>query len=768
MKGKKRGSIRLTASQVAWLEIIAPDNPHVKYENLRSAACPSEKDILFDNGNFRRFVTGKISCRRELAEEVFKAYGTSWEQVEVVKDLPCLLDAIGGSGAASETAVKFFEKCGGLLWRGVVGEHGERERECVGLGIEPVLLDLVTCILEYRKNLTNQEKFLIFGQLLDYLNETRQYNLWPEWMMALSRQSNRDVFKRIRAKSGGSGFFPGVKKDPDGTLCYDLEAIGGLSKEDLDDCAFFVRRVNMSINEIRSDNFRKQQEEFEAIYGKLSPDERKHISSALHKLRARGKLFARNYFAWARENVKPYMEAVRQTGNQHRWYFLLCATRLMYDWARWHYYSTVDEDKRSACDMYRDIRDLADECVRDDNASPIVKCRFRYMAATACRYMAECSSEGIWRGDEDASDYVSAAVEYAREAVSKFGESCKTKTDNAETGALNYRFKRNCARILTFAARWWLLHPDERGNQPHMEGEDEDYPMTYGMSLLREAGENCAESIFLPVGPGDHQGNGPVVLYGKRQLEYEFHLRVCIEMLAFQFSVDAQLALPEDVPSCAMSAFCKIILIYDYLFKNVKPDGSRGKRLTVLAQSTVNAARQWLGEYKARCLADGEEVDEEWFDATRLDETLQGVPPSLAETRFETVCSIIYSTSARERATDSALWRKLKHIEAEVAHGKNTSQDTVGFVENVWRPASGALKADLDESCFRISRETARFDEENASAGKRRANWKGYPPFVYRFNLMAAPGNNSRHVDCIMRRHGMEWDRVKKEMEALK
>ena len=192
---------------------------------------------MFDNGNFRRFVTGKIPCRRELADEVFKAYGTSFEQVEAVRDLPCLLSAIGGSRGTSKTAGKFLEKCGALLWRGAAGEHG---RECAGLGVEPVLLDLVTCILEYRKKLTDQEKFLIFGQLLDYLNETRQYSLWPEWMMALSRQSNRDVFKRLRAKSGGSGFFPGVKKEPDGTLCYDLEAIGGLSKEDLDDCKTLV------------------------------------------------------------------------------------------------------------------------------------------------------------------------------------------------------------------------------------------------------------------------------------------------------------------------------------------------------------------------------------------------------------------------------------------------------------------------------------------------------------------------------------------------
>ena len=770
-KEKKQESVRLTTSQSAWLKMIVPETPHAKYMELRKEKDPSAKDILFDNGNFGRFLRGELSCRRELAETVFKAFGMSPKQMEIVKGFTFLAD-VGKDPASSATSM-FFKGCGRLLW------HLDAGKGAADPATEPILLDLVSCVLEHRKaNLTYPQKFTVFGELLDYLNETRQYQRWPEWMIALSRQSNRDLFKKIRAKSADNGFFPGAKKDANGRVSYDIAVLENLTKDELDDCAFFVRRVNMRINEIRFDNFRKQQDEFDAISGKLLSNTGNPLFTALRELEERGKSFVRNYFAWAKENVKPYLEAVRKTNNPHRWYFLMCATRLMYDWARWHYYSVLDEDKRNACDMYRDIRDLADECAhyvnalfarrqkagaklpKEEWALPVVKCRFHYMAATACRYMAECTSEGIWHGDEDAADYASAAVEYARKAVREYEKGYAIISGGGENKALNYRFRRNCARILTFAARWWLLHPNEYGGQPHMKGCDGDYPESYGMALLNEAGAHYAEAVFTPIGADESSGRRPMVLHGKRQLEYEFHLRVWLEMLAYYCRTYMEPGDEEGASYVAMPMFCRMLLIYDHLFKEGGDASASWGRLTSLTHETAEAAREWLRRH------DPYSGEGEVFDVSQLDRTLQGVPPSLEETRFEMLCAFRFSTSATQRATDSALWKQLERMEGEA--GSPSSDEIAEFVKRVWLPAKDALQADLDETLGIMKGKTARFLKENKTAEDRKRNWKGYPPFKYRFNLLAAPGNNSKHVECIMHRFKMEWDRVKKEVEASK
>lgn len=754
---KSKEVIRLTAGQVAWLDIIAPKSPHAEYVALRKAENPSGRDALFDNGDFSRFVTGKSGCRRELAETVFHAYGTSYGQMKLIEEWPFIVAAECADDSPSEVLDEFLRKCGVLLWQGSDAKSPFVTflGKATSPNLEPILLDMVSSVLEHRRNLNAFQRSAIFGELLDYLYETRQYTRWPQWMIALSRQPNRYLFKRIRAKPDSGVFFPGGKKDAAGTVHYDLAAIENLSKEELDECAYFVRRVNMRINEIRFDNFKREQEEFDAIFDKLSSSPKSTLFEALRELTDLGKCSARNYFAWARENVKPFLEAVRKSSNENRWYFLVCATRLMYDWARWHYYSTEDDDRKNACEMYRDIRDLADECFDDNDATDKIRCRFAYMAATACRYMAEGTSEGIWRGDATAADYASAAIRYARGAVDVFKKASREMGNGGEKRALNYRFNRNYARILTFAARWWLMHPNKRGMHPHMESEDPDYPDNYGVQLLEVARECHAESVFLPMGPDCGHDKGPVVLYGKRQLEYEFHLRVCIEMLAHHFSVDMQYGVAADLPSRAMRRFCEMILIYDHLFKSGKPDGLVGKRFTELHPDTVRSAREWLLGHEAGSFEDYK------FDVSQLNKTLQGAPPSLEETRFEIICAFMFNP-ATERVAESALWGQLVAIEDGVNSGKPFSEEAVDFVRKIWRPASTALKADFDETCYRMRRKTAQFEREYTSPEQRVEKWKDYPPFRYWFKLVAAPGNNPNRVKCLLRRFGMGWDHLEK------
>ena len=786
-KAKRQESIRLTESQVAWLAFLSPDgSPLAAYREVRRRANPLAKDAWFNRGNFRKFVTGKDACCREIAEAVFEAYGTSAEQMDVVKKFKFLLESGASSKPSTNVTDEFFDKCGQLLWRGTAEESSTKRfrGKTTGIKIEATLLDLVSCVLEHKKTLKEQQKFVIFGELLDYLNETHQNRRWPEWMIALSRQPNRDLFKKIRTKSADNCFFPGVKRDAGGRLQYDMAVLGRLTKAELNEWAFFVRRVNMRINEVRYDNFKNVEDKFNTITTQL--DSSGLLFSALCELKEKGKAIARNYFIWAKENVKPFLEALRQTNNPNRWYFLMCATRLMYDWSRWHYYSTQEEDKRNACDTFRDIRDLAEECMRDEDASPIVKCRFFYMAATACRYMAEGSSEGIWHGDENAANYASEAGVFASKAVDRFKNSSARSGENL---ALAYRFRRNCARILTFEARWWLLHPDDFG-QPHMDGEESHFADEYDPALLKEASDYYAEAIFKPLGPDEESRDGPVVLRGKRQQEYEFHLRVWLEMLAYQYRLDTRGDNGETAAETAMSVFCRMILIYDYLFKEGKTEDYSWERFTKLTPETAEAARKWLRTPGNDCYSQslfpgdanrnaGRTVkpplrrhrgrNELMFDVAQLDKTIQRGTPSLVETRFEVLCAFMFSTSAQERATESSIWRELNKIEKETAKRGASTKKVLEFVEQVWLPTKKALKADLYETCRMMRKATARFYKENDTPEKRKTNWKEYPPFrPYRFNLVAAPGNNSKHVDCLMRHFGFEWDHVIKEMEGAR
>ena len=633
---------------------------------------------------------------------------------------------------------------------------------------EDVLLDLLGWTLEKKSSLTNVQKHVIFGELLDYLLETRQYRRWGKWMIALSHENNRNMFREIRSRHSKDSVFPGSSRDKNGELHFDQAVLEELTETQLDDYAFFVRRLNMHINELRHDNFARQEQAFAELakHGGVPPK----LSPVLETIHAKGKIPVRNYFRWALDNVKPFLEAVRRTNNPHRWYFLMCATRLMYDWARWHYYSVLDEDKKAACDMYHDIRDLAEKCRLSSSAKKNIKCRFAYMAATACRYMAEGASAGIWGKQKEAAGYVVEAVEFAKYAMDVWKKE-KSEAETGEAKALDYRFTRNYARIATFAARWWLLHPTKSGKRPLMPGHDDEESKGYGITLLRGM-KNAIEKKDL-TGATEYftqnilhadtsSATHPItVLEGKLLLEYEFHLRVCLEMMVYFFSEDVggkPTIDDDDAVSKAMSIFCRMIVIYAYLFLGGSC-GNGKKKWTSLDASTAAAAKIWLQDHQDHdCYSDAQ-TEETPFDISVLkDKTVQGSPPSLAETRFEIVCSFMYSIGPDFQPRINLLWDFLSKLSL-----KTQALGVDEFLQKIWRPAKTALETDLKESVKIVKRDTETFFKDNRTSKLRKAHWKDYPPFRFRNALVNAPGNNPEYVACLMRQFGLRWDDIKKE-----
>lgn len=765
----KPDQIKLSGKQAAWLKMIAPEMAHATYKELRKKKAPGRQDALFDNGNFGAFLRGERSCARELAETVCEAYGTTLDQLEVVRQLPIRLPSPcrGGQRQASaeKAADQFFKSCGDFLWKET--QKDKQQPSSVPAGItEDALLDLLGWTLEKKTFLTNRQKLVIFGELLDYLLETRQYGRWGKWMISLSHENNRNMFREIRLQHSKGSVFPGSTRDPNGQLHFDQAELEKLSKTQLDDYAFFVRRLNMYINQLRHENFARREHAFAELaeHGGVPPK----LSPVLDAIQAKGKVPVRNYFRWALDNVKPFLEAVRRTKNPHRWYFLMCATRLMYDWARWHYYSVLDEDKRAACDMYHDIRDLAEKCRLNSSVEVTIKCRFAYMAATACRYMAEGASAGIWGRQKEAAGYVVEAVDFARYAMDVW----KSEKSDAETGeykALNYRFTRNYARIATFAARWWLLHPTKSGERPFMPEQDNLDPKRYGIILLRGrkerkkkelkeltgATEYCQQTICSPLRADESAATCPMVLEGKRLLEYEFHLRVCLEMLVYFFSNDTEGAPKiddsdsEDIQK-AMSIFCRMVVIYTYLFLAGFRGNSKKKWMTL-----AEDAKLWLKRHDHYFDV---QTEENPFDISVLDKTVQGSPPSLSETRFETVCSFMYSIGIGAQPSINVLWGFLSELSRKIQ-----VEGLVEFLDKVWGPAKKALEADLKESVKIAESDTEAFSKTNGTSKLRKEHWKDYPPFRFRNALVNAPGNNPEYVACLMRQFGLRWDAVKKE-----
>lgn len=809
-----KGTIKLSPAQVGWLKMLKPGDQYKHYLTLRKkiGSVANMPDPL-DRGNFFSFVRGETSRDLRDADVVFEAYGTSSEQMKVINAMG-LQFGLDDNSSATDTDSKldnFLKKCGDVLWcHGTKAlsklqvalardRIGDRDHDS-GKGNRPLenaLLGLVDSILlnkSFRNNVnanvddkthgaeglkptdnspfTNAQKRVLFGELLDYLIENRDYDRWSRWMVALSRESFRKAFSMIRIKGKSYDWFKEYAFD-----VSDRNYLLRLSFQKFEELAFFIRQLNMRINEVRHRNFVDEQKRFDKV-AKAKVDNNNGALSLIFKelkdTTLERKVVVRNSFKWVLENVRPCWRALSVITNPNRWYFLMCATRLMYDWARWNYYSVRDEDKRLSCDMYLDILRLSDICAKEKSVDTEIICRFKYMASTACRYMAEGSSADIWgkKDLDEARRYVNRSVELAGDALRTWDKFADGNVGGKYV-ALGYRFARHYARQATFAARWWLQHPQKNGLRLLMPDKGDilcrdqivENRNMYGIDMMKEAYKYCSKSICASIRP-DEKLQGTIRLQDKRGLEYEFHLRVWIEMLVWNFDIDSKDDETRDVDYKAMVAFCQIVCIYCYLFAKT----SMGKAFTSIRNDVMDEARKWLVERKSDASSNKYVVDMP-FDVSVLDKTIQAAPPSIEETRFEIVASIIHSAATTKELLESTLWGALKNLAERVLNKKKNSHevvtpDMIEFVNQIWLPARKGLEADIKQSKDKVASKTMKFNLAHTTKDELAKDWKSYPPFGFRNALVNAPGNNPRHVECVMRGYDLYIEKIKEEWES--
>lgn len=765
--------IKLTPSQAAWLKMIAPANVHARYNELReqNGLEAISKD---DDNDYKNFIRGKSPRSRDFADLVFQAYGVTSEIVSAIETLG--LKVVGAKRAVNRDNL-FFKECGDILWRGTDTSCNES------------LLSLMDSTLYLKGKLTDEQQRIVLGQLLDYLLETRDYKRWSRWMIAASFESNTNVLSYLRANRNANWEFPqgviqmGIGDDSE----INVER---LTKKQLDACGFFVRRFNMRINEIRHQNYEEQRKFFDEMDVSGFADNEALRKNKLHLLR--------ECFKWARGKILPFWKRMIEVKNPNRWYFLACGARLIYDWAIWNSFSVKDKDVRESCKVFHEIFKLArrasaelaqnppertggsNEAARDQYREELeLKCRLHYLASVSCRHLAESASRKVWADSTEehgAGYFAQQAVEQAKQAHSLWDEYWKGEdVNNGVCRALRYRFARNVARQLTFLARWWLMHPTSNGQKPRMHVAIPEY---FGIDALKEASVYCRDSICASRGMHE-MSSRRLVLKGKPLLEYEFYLRTWIEQLTFFSHVKISEICKdngEDPYRWAMTCFCQIMLIYIHLFIEAQ---------SVDKESVINDPRYEDPTYKVKYLALRDEI-EYWlksykyidadFDETELADTMQQNPPSVKESRFETICAIKYEAATRRRLKVSALWRALNDIEGKVRCGLSKEKWAKEFVAQIWMKAKHYLEADLKQTVERIQKLGNEFIAKN-SLGKEvpldikvnnwKECWNGYPPFAVRKPLVFEPGSNSDFVDLLMSENGLDWGCVREYYDAI-
>lgn len=756
-------SISLDPSQVVWLEMIRPNNYKARYTQLRNeAGLPPVDSRKIDS-----FLCGRKACSLEDATMVFAAHGTTIEQVSLISELK-LIPTQNPYTKPHDIFDDFLKSCSKALW---VSSDNQNARTSVD-DADDVILSLVSSVLESKEGLTGTQRQIVYGELLDYLLETRKHSVWEDWMIALSHEQNRQIIEKIRRLVDKSFLWFPDARDTTGGFC--AQRINQMSERDFFNYAFFVRKVNMRINHMRHGNYSKQEKPFSDVVSAISNSDdntdlaSKQMFSKLKSMQELCKTPVRKLFRWANENVRPFWEVLYHDGavklTPGRWFFLMCSSRMMYDWARWHWSSVDDADKASACDVYQIIFQMANLCKDSPNdvVSPdtgdalAIKCRFMYMASTACRYMAEGITSRIWTGEKSANGYAVKAYNLAKDALAIWEEYIsRQKQTNGKARALEYRLKRNCARLTTFYVRFVLKHQS-------LFETTEDIPDL--REKLKAAYDDCKKTICSPFvcNRCSHDTN-LVVLEDKRALEYEFHLRVWIEFLAQNFKYLADSEPEGNRIRLAMSHFCRMILIYAYLFKDRNSGVQFYSRWTAINDTTIKAVKSWLKEYDYYRKPVNPSGLANWadcpFDVDDLGETVQNEPPSVTETRFEVICSFMHNVRSNG-VVRSAIWDEMEKLTNYKKAVLRSVTGCVSFIRDIWEPAKLALEVDKKES-LRVMRELEmKFVKDYPDDCTQIEHWKQYPYFIFRNNLIWAPGNNSEQVAILFGHYKMYWDKI--------
>ena len=172
-------SISLDSSQVAWLEMIRPHNYKARYAQLRNeAGLPP-----VDSRKIDTFLSGEKEIPFDDATIVFAAHGTTLEQVKLISELK-LIPTQSPRIKPHNIVDEFLESCSKALWLSPDSNNTMTEVD----DADDVILSLIGSVLENRERLTGGQKQIVYGELLDYLLETRKHSVWEDWMIALSHE----------------------------------------------------------------------------------------------------------------------------------------------------------------------------------------------------------------------------------------------------------------------------------------------------------------------------------------------------------------------------------------------------------------------------------------------------------------------------------------------------------------------------------------------------------------------------------------------------
>lgn len=648
----------------------------------------------------------------------------------------------------SDAEEEFFRACAILLWT--------KNAECSKnheLDMQEPLLKLLDSIIEHTEVFLHGQKEIIFRELFDFLVENRQYERWERWIEAISREYRR--YFCVHLQKDCSDWFPGCIIREDGSVIIDAKTVNDLERNDLDEMAFLVSCRNMDINSIRHAVFCHtiQIERLTAKIAKLKNDpnaDPSEIANAEfdvkeHRVaKVRGKGLLRIAFREVRRYIKPVWDKMKDANNPDRWFFLLQCTRLFYDFARYHYYSSLKIDKAEAIDIYHEIISLAHKVVDDTEVDNVVKCRFDYLASTACRYIAEYKSSTPYH----AMSYVKEAMRFAGESVDRLRNNY-SRLPSQTRKALEYRFTRHLGRITTFAIRWWLKHgcPIALFENPVASDNDNDSRLSFA--------EKCYyDSVCQPLGLDEGREGSVRILTGKRKLEWEFHLRVQIEMLVYEFDRfirDTQADVRKDrIALCnplidAEKALCLIVSIYCYLFSARRGESEEHRPFTHISRDVESYAIKWLDE----C---GEESEFLQFDYKHLQGIQQAEPPSLT-CQLETLCTIMHVFDRHETHAP-----QLFKILEEYLSDPDLEEAHVRFRDRVWLPVKDALEKDKLNILHIYQYEANEFGKVT------KINYKEYPLYRHRFEMVYGPGSNALDIDRMLVRLGLVWNPAKMEV----
>lgn len=717
--------------------------------------------------DFTNFLSRNVGSRKVVdslpegeAEIALQSIGLSLSKLSaidvVMRDMMMRDMKVESASAISNAEEQFLQACAALLWT----KNGN-DLESNDVDLQEPLLQLLDSIIEHTEIFTYGQKKLIFHELFDFLLENRQYERWEHWVESIAREYRKYFCAHVQ--KGYSDWFPGYIVRDGGSVEAKTKVVDSLTREEFDEMAFLVCCKDMEVNNVRHIVFSHtiQIERLTSKVAKLKRDPNAdpvEIANAEYDLKEhktakqRGKRLLRKAFGEIKRYIKPVWEAVGKSQNPNRWYFLFQCARLFYDFARYHYYSSLKEDRDEAIGVYEQIVSMAHTAAKDEHVDVVLRCRFNYLSATACRYKAEYTSNQY-----QAISFIVTALEDSCSSVEQINDANKCEHLSLQTRkALNYRFTRHYGRTKTFAIRWWLKHgcpvalfcnPAVDDNPTENEGAETE-------SELVNAERCYYNSICQPLGIDEGRPGDIITLKGKRKLEWEFHLRVTIEMLVqdvHRFVQDTHVnkmverADLYDPLIDAEKALCLIISIYCYLFSARKDELEAHRPFTHISREIESRAIKWL-------VACNEEPEALQFDYTHLRGIRQSEPPS-PTSQLETICAIMFDFSNRE-----ILSTQLYQILDERLCKPEIQDEHAEFRDTIWTPFKEALRNDMKnvEDIYEF--------EMNEFGKVTKANYKEYPLYRHRFEMVYGPGSNAHEIDRIFDMLKFKWNPIHAEV----